>query len=60
MTDAVAGDAVSPMPDVDPDDPATHAEAQSGAEVQASEEDVGVRMGDESADGGDGTAGAGD
>ena len=56
MTDAVAGDAVSPMPDVDPDDPATHAEAQSGAEVQASEEDLGVRMGDGPA----GTGGAGD
>ena len=60
MTDAVAGDAVSPMPDVDPDDPATHAEAQSGAEVQASEEDLGVRMGDGPADGADGAAGAGD
>ncbi len=60
MTDAVAGDAVSPMPDVDPDDPAAHAEAQSGAEVQASEEDVGVRMGDDTADGADGTTGAGD
>ena len=56
MTDAVAGDAVSPKPDVDPDDPATHAEAQSGAEVQASEEDLGVRMGD----GADGAGGAGD
>jgi hypothetical protein len=47
MTDAVTGDAVSPRPDVEPDDPATHAEAQSGGEVQASEEDVGVRMGDD-------------
>jgi hypothetical protein len=60
MTDAVAGDAVSPMPDVDPDDPATHAEAQSGAEVQASEEDLGVRMADGPADGADGAGGAGD
>lgn len=44
MSDAVTGDAVSQAPDVVPDDPATHAEAQSGGEVQASEEDVGVRM----------------
>jgi hypothetical protein len=56
MTDAVTGDAVSPVPDVEPDDPATHPEAQSGAEVQASEEDVGARMGDERADGADETA----
>ena len=60
MSDAVAGDAVSPMPDVDPDDPATHAEAQSGAEVQSSEEDIGVRMGDDTSDGADDTTGAGD
>ena len=53
MTDAVTGDAVSPAPDVEPDDPATHPEAQSGGEVQASEEDVGVRMGDVPADGAD-------
>jgi hypothetical protein len=58
MTDAVTGDAVSPRPDVEPDDPATHAEAQSGGEVQASEEDVGVRMGDDTADGA-ASAGAG-
>ena len=50
MSDAVTGDAVSKMPDVEPDDPATHAEAQSGSEVQASEEDVGVRLGQASPD----------
>ena len=50
MSDAVTGDAVSKMPDAEPDDPATHAEAQSGSEVQASEEDVGVRLGQASPD----------
>ena len=50
MSDAVTGDAVSRVPDADPDDPATHAEAQSGSEVQASEEDVGVRMDRDSSD----------
>ena len=50
MSDAVTGDAVSKLPDVEPDDPATHAEAQSGSEVQASEEDVGVRLGQERTD----------
>lgn len=44
MSDAVTGDAVSAVPDVEPDDPATHAEAQSGSEVQAAEEDLGVRI----------------
>lgn len=39
MSEAVAGDAV---PDVTPDDPATHAEAQSASEVQSSEEDAGA------------------
>ena len=47
MSDAVTGDAVSKMPDAEPDDPATHAEAQSGSEVQASEEDVGARLGED-------------
>ena len=50
MSDAVTGDAVSKLPDVEPDDPASHAEAQSGSEVQASEEDVGVRLGQERPD----------
>ena len=44
MSDAVTGDAVSKAPDMDPDDPATHPEAQSGSEVQSSEEDAGVSM----------------
>lgn len=44
MTDAVSGDAVSPAPDVEPDDPASHPEAQSGSEVQSAEEDAGRRM----------------
>ena len=50
MSDAVTGDAVSTVPDVDPDDPATHAEAQSGSEVQSSEEDAGVRMDQDASD----------
>jgi hypothetical protein len=55
MSDAVAGDAVSKVPEVDPDDPAAHAEAQSGGEVQAAEEDAGARLGEGGPGGGTGT-----
>ena len=44
MSDAVTGDAVSKEPDVVPDDPADHPEAQSGGEVQSASEDAGRRM----------------
>ncbi len=50
MSDAVAGDAVSKLPDAAPEDPATHAEAQSAGEVQSSEEDVGGRLGESGPD----------
>lgn len=49
MSDAVTGDAISKAPEVDPDDPAAHAEAQSGSEVQSASQDVGMRLGDDEA-----------